>query len=351
MLSEALDRVGALLPASWSIASEHGSAKDGGCDEIVTLARNGEAELQFVTEIKRSGAAPSGLIVQSLRERARTSGLPVLFVSDYIGPTLRDALSAESISFADGTGWVGVYSDDPLILMTGRGAPKSTRTGADSTVRRLNGASANRTIRTLTSTNPPFGVRDLAQRAEVSPSSVSKLLPTLEAEGIIDRDERGRVVGVRRRAAIRRWVQDYSFAGTNDSVGYYIAPRGLERTVARLEEQDRPIALTGSAAARRYLPDGMVPVVPLRLLALYTTAPKALAASLGLVDSDPGTANVVIARPQDTTVLDSARAGALLAPIPLVVADLLTLPNRSDAEADQLLDALARTDSAWIDAR
>jgi hypothetical protein len=30
-----------------------------------------------------------------------------------------------------------------------------------------------------------------------------------------------------------------------------------------------------------------------------------------------------------------------------VLADLLTLPGRGDAEAEQLMDALARTDQAW----
>jgi hypothetical protein len=33
--------------------------------------------------------------------------------------------------------------------------------------------------------------------------------------------------------------------------------------------------------------------------------------------------------------------------VALVIADLLTLPNRSDAEADQLMDSLARDDSLW----
>ncbi len=34
-------------------------------------------------------------------------------------------------------------------------------------------------------------------------------------------------------------------------------------------------------------------------------------------------------------------------PVALVLADLLTLPGRSDAEAAQLMDTLGRTDKAW----
>jgi hypothetical protein len=105
------------------------------------------------------------------------------------------------------------------------------------------------------------------------------------------------------------------------------------------------VALTGSAAARRLLPDGAVSVVPLRLLALYAADRAQAAGALGLIDADPATANVVIAVPQDRGIL--ATGAIVTAPAALVVADLLTLPGRSDAEAEQLMDALAAIDPAW----
>ena len=149
---------------------------------------------------------------------------------------------------------------------------------------------------------------------------------------------------VRRRALVRRWVQDYSFRRTNLSPRHVIAPRGIDRTLSRLAELEQPATLTGSAAARRYLPDGAASVVPLRLLALYSSDPEALAAELRLVPADPAEANIVIAVPQDERVLDMP-----LAPAALVIADLLTLPGRADAEAEQLADSLALTDPAWKD--
>jgi len=39
--------------------------------------------------------------------------------------------------------------------------------------------------------------------------------------------------------------------------------------------------------------------------------------------------------------------GLSLAPLPLILADLLTLPGRGDSEATQLFEALAKTDSQW----
>ena len=140
---------------------------------------------------------------------------------------------------------------------------------------------------------------------------------------------------------------DYSFAKTNTSVGYYIAPRGLERTLARLDDQMN-VAIRGSAAARLLLPDSSTSVVPLRLLAIYAARPAELVGELGLIDAEPTNANVVIARPQDPDILTQPHEGDLVtAPIPLVIADLLTLPGRSDAEAEQLMDALAAVDEAW----
>ena len=107
------------------------------------------------------------------------------------------------------------------------------------------------------------------------------------------------------------------------------------------------LRVTGSAAARRLLPADTTSVVPLRLLALYAASPRRLAEQLGLVEADAATANVVIVAPQDERILPGPGEPADLAPTALVLADLLTLPGRSDAEAEQLMDALAATDPSW----
>jgi hypothetical protein len=307
----------------------------------VSLIGPSGQRVSFLVEAKRSGTATAPLLA-SLREIAAAAELPVLFMSDYLGTSLRTALGAEGISYADGTGWVRITHDDPLILLTGHGAAKSTRAGKPTAVVRLNGVAVNRTIRALCSADVPLGVRELAALAEVSPGSVSKLLQTLAAEAIVDRDAGGVVTVVRRRALIQRWVRDYSFARTNHAVCYFIAPRGLERTLPQLAALPAPVTVTGSAAARRLLPAGTTSVVPLRLLSIYASAPDVLADELGLIPADPQTANTVAAVPQDGRVLDSDTA-----PVALVLADLLTLPGRGHAEAAQLMDSLSRTDQAW----
>jgi len=350
LLGEALRQVSSLLPEAWRIERTDDVPRGSGrVDAVVELVAPNGTRIPFAVEAKRSGNTPVRFLAPALRVQAAESGLHVLFVSDYIGPALRGVLTEGGFSFADATGWVRLFSDNPLVLLTGQGAERSPKTPGSHAVIRLNGLAASRTIRALSAETPPVGVRDLAERAGVSPGSVSKTLTTLAAEGIIDRDQRGRVTVVRRRQLVRRWVRDYSFARTNRSVAYFIAPRGLAGTLTRLEHRE-DATLTGSAGARRLLPESATPVVPLRLVAAYAASPEALARDLGLIDADPTTANVVFAAPQDPSVIrDSDGLYCPVAAAALVLADLLTLPNRSDAEAEQLMDALATRDPQWKD--
>lgn len=344
LVDAALRSISALLPASWSLRTEaDGQGVPLRADALAVLTGPDGTTARFVVETKPSGASV-GVLLPRLREIASQCDLPVLFVSDYVGPALREALAAEGFSFADATGWVRVSTTSPLILLTGRGAERSPRVRESSAVARLDGIAAGRIVRALCVVETPIGVRALADRAGVAPGSVSKVLPTLAREGALDRDGRGAVTVARRTALVRRWVKDYTFLGANPSPRHFIALRGLDRTLSRLADLDSPTTLTGSAAARRYLPHESTPVVPLRLLTLYSADPASLAGELRLVPADPSDANVIIAAPQDARVLEEA-----LAPAALVIADLLGLPGRADAEAEQLIGALALADPAWKD--
>lgn len=345
----ALSAVAALLPPTWRLgASGRPDVHPDGSDAVVDLVAPDGQRLTFAVAAIRAGSTPATNVMSILQDLRRRVSLPVLFVSDYIGPSLRSALALEDISFADATGWVRVTSTEPLILLTGQGAARSPRPARVGAVTRLNGAAVNRLMQALTTAVLPLGVRELAHAAEVSPGSASKLLATLVTEGIVERDDGGAVFLVRRRALIRRWVQDYSFSAANPDVGAYIAPRGLPHTLDRISSAGTtPLALTGSAAARRLLPSGTTSVVPLRLLAVYAARPATLASELTLIEADTSIANVLIGIPQDPRVLSAPHDPLPLAPAALVLADLLTLPNRSDAEAEQLMNLLARDDDGW----
>ena len=342
VLEEGLRRIAELLPPSWTANLTVGEVRDA----LVVLRGPAGVGVTYRVEAKRAGGVSLAGTVATLRERQRETSLPALFVSDYIAPATRRALAEGGISYVDATGWVRLVSEDPLILLTGEGAERSPRASESSAVVRLNGVATGRVIRALSAVEVPVGVRELASVAQVSPGSVSKLLATLAAEGIVDRDARGAVSNVRRRSLVRRWAQDYRYATTNPGLGYWLAPRGLAQVTDRVAEQ-QSVAVTGSAAARRLLPPDTTSVVPLRLLALYAASPRSLAEQLGLVEADAATANVIIAAPQDERILPGPGEPVSLAPTALVVADRLTLPGRSDAEAEQLMDALAATDPSW----
>ncbi len=68
---------------------------------------------------------------------------------------------------------------------------------------------------------------------------------------ILDLAKRGTVTAVRRRALVRRWVQDYSFSRTNRSFRHYLAPCGLGRALDQLTDHPFPVPVTGPVAARQ----------------------------------------------------------------------------------------------------
>jgi hypothetical protein len=123
----------------------------------------------------------------------------------------------------------------------------------------------------------------------------------------------------------------------------WLAPRGLKSVWDGLRDADFPYVITGSAVAA-----GIAPVAPPRLASVYVEDPEAAAAALGLRATDAG-ANVVLLQPHDGSLLDRAddRDGLRTAPLPLLVADLLSGPGRSPAEGVALMEWMAAHEEAW----
>jgi hypothetical protein len=275
-------------------------------------------------------------------------GVPVLHAAPYLPPAARERLAAEGASYADATGWVRLVSDDPMIAVTGQGAPRAPKRDQRLVTTRLDGPATGRVMGALLEADAPLGVRELAQMARVSAGTVSKLLPTLEAEGALERSPAGRVCAIDRRGVLRRWTADYGVLKANGVPGYFVAPRGIDAALVRLSQHPQ-IAVTGAQGGALWLPEGTAPVIPVTQLVAYADDPERLAVRLGLVPVDAPVANVILLAPQNPSVPDSpARiAGTPVAPLPLVLADLLTLPGRYPQQAEALMDALAKTDPGW----
>lgn len=336
------------LPPRWSVKINPAKANDRGVDCIAQLIGPNQQVITFAVEVKRSGQMSSTGLVDQLITLASRAPQPLLFVTDYVNPTLRAGLSEAGISFADGTGWVRIVRDEPLLLLSEQGSSRAPKGRNTTTITRLNGKAASRIIRTLLELPVPLGVRELAELTDTSPGSVSKLLPTLVADGAVERD-RGAVVKVRKRALLERWTQDYAFLNSNSLVLDYLAPRGLTPVLDALRQRSE-VCVTGSGAARRYLPESTSSVLPLTQLACFARDPQGLASDLQLVRTDRSTANVIVTRPADPQLLISpsrTQDGLPVVPLSQALADLVTMPGRAAQEAEQLMDALAATDPAW----
>jgi DNA-binding transcriptional ArsR family regulator len=318
----------------------------------MTLTTPDGNEVTFAAEVKTSANATVKDVARHLRTTAAAyaDGVPVMYVADYVSPPLRRELDEDGISYLDTTGWVSLNSSDPPVLIRLEGAAKPPRPRETKATTRLTGHAAARAIRHLLEGHPPIGVRELAKLSSSSAAAVSKLMPALVEAGAIERSEDGTVTHVRKRTLLDRWVADYSFTNGNGVVLDYIAPRGLVRTLDRIRERD-DITVTGSAAAREYLPTDVTSVVPLTLLTLYTEDVIDTASSLGLLRADRDNSNVMITTPRDPMLLTgthNTKTGLWIAPIAQVLADLLTIPRaRLAQEAEQLIEILARSDDAW----
>jgi hypothetical protein len=272
----------------------------------------------------------------------------VLHAASYLPPAARERLAAEGASYADATGWVRLVSDDPMIAITAQGAPRAPKRDQRLVTTRLDGPATGRVMGALLEADAPVGVRELAELARVSAGTVSKLLPTLEAEGALERDPSGRVSAIDRRGVLRRWTADYGVLKSNDIPGYFVAPRGLDATLGQISQLPRT-AVTGARGGALWLPEGTAPVVPVTQLVAYTDDPERAATALGLVPVDAPVANVILLAPQNPSILASPAhiADTPVAPLPLVLADLLTLPGRYAQQAEALMDALAKTEPEW----
>lgn len=339
------------LPKGWQVEVVPGPNERSQYDAFLTLTGPTGAVTTFIVEVNGVVRPSVKDVVNQLRAMALADGArPVLLIIEYANPPLRRELEDAAINYLDTTGWACLANDDPGVLVRLEGASKPPRPRENAATARLNGPAAARAIRYLLQAQPPLGIRQLAAKSSSSPAAVSKLMPTLVDAGAVERSDDGTITRIRRRTLLDRWTADYSFVNSNGVVLDYIAPRGVARTLERMRGRD-DVAVSGSAAAREYLPTGTTSVVPLGLLTLYGDDISGLAHGLELVRADRTTSNVMITAPRDRTLLNNSApspSGFPIVPFGQVLADLLTLPRgRLAQEAEQLIDVFALNDGSW----
>lgn len=346
-LRAATQRIADALPPRWSATEVRAPGRARAKRDSTVRIRGGEGRsVDFAVEVKRSLDPQTAvrlldqLGVEDYGQR-NAKPRPLLIVAPYLGERARDIIVSRAVSYADATGNIRIVSDDPAVFISTVGATKDPAPD-DTPLRSLRGRGAGRALRAVVDFRPPYGVRELAGRAEVSPATLSRVIDLLAREALLTRDARGGVVDVDVAGSIRRWSRDYEFR-TSNQVTAYLEPRGVEALGPKLAGVKWDYALTGSLAAQE-----LAPIAPARQAALYVNDVQTAAKALGAREADAG-ANLLIAEPFDPVVFDrTLRKGRLTIATPSqVAADLLTGPGRNPSEGEELLSWMEDNQDAW----
>ena len=257
-------------------------------------------------------------VLGRLHARGRANGY--LMIAPYLGPEIRQRLREAGVSYADGTGNIRITLDRPALLLELQGAPRNPW-AEDRPVKSLRGPAAAAVVRALCDFRPPYGVRQLAQRARLSLGSTSRIAALLDSEALITRAPRGGIESVDWPRLVHRWTQDYGFVGSNRTRAV-LEPRGLQALMDKVRGEPGYV-ITGSLAASL-----VVQVAPSVLAALYVPGIAATQRDLGLRDAPTG-ANVLLVEPLAQVSLERTREldGIRFAALSQVAADLLDRPR------------------------
>ncbi|WP_143060956.1 hypothetical protein [Saccharopolyspora shandongensis] len=347
-LEQAIDQA---LPAAWSLTVEH-QPKHGKyrLDAVFRVDAPDGSHATVVAEVKASAEprAVQASFQQMQNMRVAASADAIVFVAPFISPLARERLGEAGIGWFDGTGNMRLALEWPSVLIQRSGADRNPFSNpVDRRLKSLRGPGAARVVRSLLEIELPVGVRDLAMRAEVGAATSARVVDLLDREGLIERGAGKMISEVRRRPLVHRWTDDYGLTRSNE-VEQAVDPRGLAHALDGLRSSEDQYVVTGSAAARTYLPADVLSVAPLTTLVLYADQPRKLARSIGLRTTSRG-ANVLLVRPFDDVLVKGSRieGGIRYAAAPQVVADQLTGPGRSTEEAEQLMNLLAEKDPRW----
>ncbi|MEX0826160.1 MAG: hypothetical protein WD184_05360 [Acidimicrobiia bacterium] len=298
-----------------------------------------EAKTTSTTRDLANAAQQLSRYVSSIDQGTGTSAIGLL-ASPYISPTARAKLRERGIGYADLTGNLWLTSARPAVFIETQGADRNPNPG-NSTLKSLRGRATGAALRALVDFKAPTGLRELAERADVAPATLSRVAGLLENEELLERDRDGSIAFVDWIGTLRRWTQDYSLLGSNRAAEY-IAPRGLDAVIRDLQTSSaQEYALSGTYA----LPQGLR-VAPPRLALVYSSNLPSLAGVLDIRPADRG-ANVILLEPFDQVIFARTRREGGLVQVALTQLFVDLAPGRGPAEAEELLAWMTENEDAW----
>jgi Transcriptional regulator, AbiEi antitoxin, Type IV TA system len=265
-----------------------------------------------------------------------------MIVAEEISPGAKELLAAERVGYYDGGGSLYLPASGAYLFVQ-KPAPKSQSRAMRSL---FTGRRAQVLHAMLLHDKDWFGVKDLAQRTGVLPSTISPVLAELERQDWVH--TRGQGPSKQRQltdpaALLDAWAKDASSRTTADPRRYFVPAAGsgsvLERLDRAFNTADATYALSFEAAAQRYAPF-LSSVSQLRIRTLEASATTAALTALGARPVGEGANLVVLAANSAGELQFRERVdGAWLASPIQVYLDLLGAEGRAKEMAEHLRKA------------
>uniref|UniRef100_E6Q0P4 HTH iclR-type domain-containing protein n=1 Tax=mine drainage metagenome TaxID=410659 RepID=E6Q0P4_9ZZZZ len=336
-----LARLSSFLPKGWSVKP---ITKMPPQDQLVVpdaiwkLSGPDGSATTIVVEAKTRFEPRDVPAVAAQLDSMRRFGEPIL-IAPFMSGRSQLLLRERRISFMDGRGNICIELDRPAVLLRLQSDTKPTEPSKKPR-RSLVGPITGRVVRFLCDFNPPFGVRMIARKTNVSAGGVSRILDFLDREKYITRDKTGIVESVDWPALLSRWAED--LAKKREQQLFFL-PRGITELGARLAASRIRYSVSGSWASSLY-----ALVAPPSEAFVYVLDIQAAAKVLDLRISERVT-NVRLVEAFDRVVFDRTitRDGIITAAPTQILADLLTLPLRSVDEATEFESWMKRNEDVW----
>ena len=356
ILRAALAELTSRIPSEWETDVQYETVSDRlRVDAVVTIKAPDGQSAELYVEVKRSlPLRDLGSMISQL-ERAIAGEQPnrqvaatvPLVVARYLAAPVRESLAARGVSYADATGNIRVQLERPALFLRDVGAQKDPWRGPGRPKGNLRGRSAARIVRALADFRPPYTVPELMKLAGTPSGNTYRAVEFIEEQGLLTREDSGKITDVRWRDLLERWSRDSDFASMA-GMTTCLAPRGLPGLIKELEDLRESslagrFALTGSLAAARW-----EPYAPAKSAMIYAERPDELIVLANLRRVDYG-ANVLIVPVNETAALERTQVMdgvEIVAPSQAAV-DLLTSSGRGPEEGRALLDWMERNEIDW----
>jgi len=329
VLRQAVEQIQRCLPGHWTTAVSV-KTNDLSAARVVVKTPSGTSASLAIGARRQLDPRLVPQVAAALKSTAADA---FVVIAPFLGARTRERLAEEGLGYVDLCGNMRLVLDRPTVLIQMRGEERSPWAASRET-RSLHAAKASRLVRALVDGAPPFGVRRLAAVAGTDPGYVSRLLDLFDREELLERDPHGPVTAVHRARLLRRWAEDYEFAGAHRALAF-AHPHGVPGALAALRACGAPYALTARAGAAALLDSALPPVV-----AAYVDNAERVAGLLAVELAPEGTSgNLLLLEPFDPFPLEGTweRDGFVYAAASQIVADLLGSPAPAPDQAATLL--------------